>query len=150
MSPLEIRIRELIQPLFDEESLHLVDVEVRGTAGSQVLNVFADTNAGITLAEITRLTREINDLLDIYDVIPGNYRLEVSSPGIRRSLEHLWEFRKNISRKLKVIYEEDAEQRELTGELIAAEDDFITLKVDKKEHQVPRPAIRRALVQLKW
>ena len=150
MDPLISRIKDLIEPLFDGSETHLVDLELRGSDGSRVLNVFADTNRGISMAEITHLTREINDLLDIYDVIPGGYRLEVSSPGIKRSLEHTWEYQKNISRNLKVIVEEDAEQREMTGQLIAVEDDFITLKVKKETVQISRPSIRKAHVQFKW
>ena len=103
------KIKEIIAPLFEGNHLLLVDLELRGNRGSRVLNVYADTMQGITLDEITKLTREINDLLDIHDVIDGAYRLTVSSPGIDRSLQHHWEFEKNIGRNLRIIFEENSE-----------------------------------------
>jgi ribosome maturation factor RimP len=66
MNDTEKEVRELILPLFDGVHLHLIDLELRGKSGSQVVSVYADTREGITLDEITRLTREINDLLDMH------------------------------------------------------------------------------------
>ncbi len=46
------RVRELIRPVFDEQFYHLVDLEMRGSRNNQVLTIYADTEKGITLAEI--------------------------------------------------------------------------------------------------
>ncbi len=145
------RIRSLVQPVFDEEKIYLVDLELRGSSGSQVLKMFADTKDGITLKQITRLTRQINDLLDISEIVEGTYRLEVSSPGIDRPLTQLWEFEKNIGRKLRVITEVDAEEQVFDGTLIAVADDEIKLKdKKKKEITIPWGDVIKARVQLKW
>jgi ribosome maturation factor RimP len=150
MNDTEKKVRELISSLFDDVHLHLVDLEIRGKSGSQVVSVFADTGQGITLDEITRLTREINDLLDMHDVIRGAYRLDVSSPGIDRPLLALWEFEKNIGRDLRVIFEEDNEQKEAAGTLISANEDEIVLKIKKDEIAIPLASIIKARVKLKW
>ncbi len=144
------KIREIIEPLFDEEFLHLIDLELRGTPGSQVLSVYADTEQGITMEEITRLTRDINDLLDMHDVIEGKYRLEVSSPGINHPLKQLWEFRKNIGRKLRVVYEESGEQNEIRGTLESAEESGVVLMREKEEVTIPMQSIINAKVEPKW
>jgi ribosome maturation factor RimP len=150
MNDTEKKVRELILPLFDGVHLHLIDLELRGKSGSQVVSVYADTREGITLDEITRLTREINDLLDMHDVIRGSYRLDVSSPGIDRPLQALWEFEKNIGRNLRVIFEENNEQKEASGTLTLVNEDGISLKIKKEEIKIPMVSIIKAQVKLKW
>lgn len=144
------KIRELILPLFEGEHLHLVDLEVRGKSGSQVISVYADTKEGITLDEITRLTREINDLLDMHDVIQGAYRLDVSSPGVDRPLKALWEFEKNIGRDLRVIFEDNGEESEASGKLSSVDETGVLLKVKNKDVAIPMASIKKAQVKLKW
>lgn len=145
------RVRELIAPLFSEGETHLVEVRLRGAPGSRVLHVTADTEQGISLDEITRLTREIGGVLDEYpNLIRGGYRLEVSSPGVDRPLEHDWEFRKNLSRELKVVYNMDGGEHKVTGTLVAVDAERIIIRRGKGDVNIPRPAIRSARVQLKW
>jgi len=144
------KIKELILPLFQGEHRHLVDLEVRGKSGSQVISVYADTKDGITLDEITRLTREINDLLDTHDVIQGVYRLDVSSPGADRPLKALWEFEKNVGRDLRVIFEDNGEENEATGKLSSVDETRVLLKLKNKDVAIPMASIKKAQVKLKW
>ncbi len=147
---IEEKVREIILPLLEMEQVHLVELEIHGKSGNQVVNIYADTDQGITLAEITRLTREINDLLDMHDVIPGFYRLNVSSPGVDRPLKALWEFRKNLGRELRVVFRENEQEKELTGKLLAAEEERILLQVKDEELSIPTASLIKARVQLKW
>ncbi len=150
MDSLVQKIRELIQPIFDENELYLVDIVLRGQHGSRVLSVYADTKTGITLDQIAFLTREINEILDSQDLIEGAYRLDVSSPGIERILQARWEFEKNIGRNLRVNYEIDAEPQSVTGQLVSVENNQL-LKKDKKEKiAIPMSPISKARVHLKW
>ncbi len=144
------KVRELIAPLFDEQYLHLVDVQLRGHTNNRVLTIFADTEQGITLDEITRLTREISELLDVHDVIPGSFRLEVSSPGVNRPLTQPWQFRKNIGRFLKIKLLESEGKKSLTGQLEAVEEGHIVLKTGKEQRTIPFSAIREARVEIRW
>lgn len=144
------RVRELIRPVFDEQFYHLVDLEMRGSRNNQVLTIYADTEKGITLAEITRLTQEISDILDMHDVIPGSYRLEVSSPGVHRPLRLPWQFRKNIGRWLTVQYLDQDVRREVSGELLEVQEGAIVLRVKQQDVTIPLSAIELAKVKIKW
>lgn len=145
------KVRRLIAPLFDEKYLHLVDIEMRGSGKNQVLSIYADTEKGITLNEITRLTTDISDLLDLHpEVVPGSYRLEVSSPGLDRPLKYLWQYRKNVGRLLKIRYREQEEEKEVVGDLLEVTETDIVLRVKKQEKRIPLQAIERATVKVKW
>ncbi len=150
MNEIVEKVKKIIRPLFDETYYHLVDVELRGSGPSQVLAIYADTDSGITLKEITWLTQQIGDLLDMNDVIPGRYRLEVSSPGIGRPFKYLWQYRKNIGRILNVIYETSPEEKkEVRGTLQSVTEKEITLKVDREEIVIPIDLIIEAKEKLK-
>jgi len=144
------KIRALIAPLFDEQYLHLVDVELRGHRNNRVLTIYADTEQGITLDEITYLTRQISELLDVHDVIPGSFRLEVSSPGVTRPLKFPWQFRKNIGRYLKIKLQDKENSKKISGQLEAVTDDHLILKVGQQQLTIPLTAIQEAKVEIRW
>jgi len=150
MDSLVQKIREMIQPILDENGFYLVDIVLRGQHGSRVLSVYADTKTGIMLDQIAFLTREINDILDSQDMIEGAYRLDVSSPGVDHDLHALWEFEKNIGRNLRVNYEIDAEPLSVTGQLVSVENNQLLIKDKKEKIVIPMNAISKARVHLKW
>src|SRR5713226_8227335 len=77
------RVRALVEPILAEDGLELFDVEF---GGGRVV-ILADRDGGVDLDALTRATRHISDLFDRADPIPGGrYLLEVSSPGLERTL----------------------------------------------------------------
>jgi ribosome maturation factor RimP len=151
MEQIENKLRELIQPIFDEKQIYLVDVRIRGNRGNQIVTVLADTVNGITLEQITALTREINFLLDQHeDLINSRYRLEVSSPGVNRELQFLWEYQKNLGRELNIHYREGDEIVNFSGKLIEIKDNNVTLSHKKENRTIAIEKVVKAKVRLKW
>lgn len=145
------KVKEIIEPVFRQGHYHLVEIELRGTGNNRVLSIYVDTDQGITLKEVTELTREINDLLDIHDLIPGKYRLEVSSPGLTRPLKHLWQFRKNIGRELKIRFTEQPNtQAKLRGELVSVSENEIQVKSGENVISIPYASIVEAKIVIKF
>lgn len=148
MDALVNKIIEIINPVFERDTIYLIDVEFRGKGKNQVLTIYADTEEGITLKQITKLNNEINDLLDIHNVISRTYRLDISSPGIDRPLDHLWQYRKNINRNLQVHYKENDSRKELTGKLKDVNKDEIILEFKKNEIRIPFSTIIKSKVKV--
>ena len=76
------RVRLLIQPLVDDAGVTLYDLEHAGG----VLRITVQQDGGVGIDVIGKLTRKISHLLDEEDPLPGQYTLEVSSPGLERAL----------------------------------------------------------------
>ncbi len=150
MESQEKKLRDLIEPVCERLQVRLVDIELRGHRNNKVLSVFADTELGITMQEITDLTREIEDALDMYDPIEGKYRLEISSPGIKRPLKELWQFRKNINRQLQVRYKTEQGKQNTTAILTEADDDKIVLSKNDQKITIPMDSIEKAMVKTNW
>ncbi len=76
------RVRLLIEPLVDEAGVSLYDLEYTGG----VLRITVQSDGGVDIGTIGKLTRQISHLFDEEDPMPGQYTLEVSSPGLERPL----------------------------------------------------------------
>jgi len=148
MNEIAEKIKELLSPILSREGVHLVDLELRGYTNNQVLSIFVDTDSGITLEQVASITREIEGMLDLEDPIPGRYRLEVSSPGIDRPLTEPWQFRKNIGRWLRVLYNQQDKKLERTGLLKEVKEDRILLADKNEELEIALSQIIKAVIKI--
>jgi ribosome maturation factor RimP len=99
-------LREKIEPLVEEEGLDIVEFKFSGTGSSSVLRIFVDKSGGVTVDQCASLSRKLGDFLDMEDLIPGRYTLEVSSPGLDRPLASGEDFKRKIGEKVKVFLKE--------------------------------------------
>jgi ribosome maturation factor RimP len=144
------RVWELAEPLVLAGGLELVDVQFRPESGRVVLRLLMDRPAGgVTLEELARVSRELGDVLDAHDAVPGRYHLECSSPGLNRPLVREPHYRRAIGQRVRVQTRElIGERRRFRGTLEAVSSEGITLREgDASSVFVPFPAIERANVE---
>lgn len=128
------RVWELSEPLARAAGLELVDVQYRPEGGRLILRVLLDRidggpSAGVTLAELARMSRELGDVLDAHDAVPGRYVLECSSPGVNRPLVKPQHFARAVGQRVQVRMQEPiAGRRQFRGVLCAAADAVITVE----------------------
>jgi ribosome maturation factor RimP len=80
------QIADLAEPVLEELGYRLVRVKVSGRDGGTV-QIMAERPSGeMTVEDCAIISRRLSPVLDAYDPMPGQYRLEVSSPGIDRPL----------------------------------------------------------------
>lgn len=104
---IEQRLREEI----DARGLVLVELKRRGERGSTVIEIIVDAEtADVTLDQLADVNRWAGDLFDeIEEELPSRYRIEVSTPGLSRPLEHHWQYRKNVGRLMKVSFRDETD-----------------------------------------
>ncbi|HTX20084.1 MAG TPA: ribosome maturation factor RimP [Bacteroidota bacterium] len=110
-------LSELVEAALPEIQGFLVDVAVRGERGSSVVEVFIDTDRGVTADECASVSRRLSADLDRLNLIPGRYRIEVSSPGLDRPLKLPRQFSRNIGRHLRVVSQAEGGAAEIDGVL---------------------------------
>jgi ribosome maturation factor RimP len=97
------RVWELAEPLALATGLELVDVQYRPESGRIVLRLLLDRPDGrVTLDELTRVSRDLGDVLDAHDAVPGRYTLECSSPGVNRPLIREAHFQRALGQRIHV------------------------------------------------
>jgi len=144
------RLTATLEPLARSEGLILVEVLLRREPGGQVLRLYVDRpEGGITLDECSMISRQASDLLDVDDIIPGAYNLEVSSPGLTRKLKTLREYELFSGRPAKVTFRQDeGKTQTFKGRLLGIMGQDVLLEVDGKNLAVPFPQVIKARLDL--
>ncbi|MBD3287469.1 hypothetical protein GF337_01585 [candidate division KSB1 bacterium] len=140
-------IRKNIEPVLNAQEVDLIDFELKGGTGNQILRVYVDVEGGIDISLCVELSRQIADRLDVADVMPGKYRLEVSSPGVDRLLESARDFQRNIGRQVLLNLRDGNSEKGIIKEV---DDDNLYLEKDKQEFKYSMDSISSGKIMVQW
>jgi ribosome maturation factor RimP len=137
------RVREIANRVAASSGLEVVDVEFLGGGNARMLRVFldkaaagADPLAGVTHQDCANFSREFGTILDVEDVMPGSYTLEVSSPGLDRKLIKPADFVRFAGSRLKVMTRQPVNNtRHFEGRLETFENGRLTLDLSVASHK---------------
>ncbi len=154
-SPVMARVRELIVPIATDLGLDLYDLEQRGGTLRVTLDTPTGSDAGITLDKLSLASRLVSKELDQHDPIPSRYTLEVTSPGVERTLRHPEHFRRETGKLVAVrLTDVEAADRRVQGVIVSADDTSVTLRLgeaaDAAERVVLYAQIDRARTVFEW
>jgi len=142
------RVWQLAEPLVTHEGLEIVDVEFHRENRGMVLRLYLDRaggEGGVSLDDLTRVSRQLGDILDVHDAVPGSYNLEVSSPGINRRLRRPDHFRRYLGKKIRVRAVEQLNgRRSFVGVLQAVDAEGIAVADAEGSHRIPFVEIAQA------
>lgn len=148
-----MRVWEIATPVVEAEGMEIVDIELRHEGGrrGRTLRLYLDRQGGPSLDDLTQVSRQLSDLLDDHDVVPGEYTLEVSSPGINRLLRKPEHFTRFIGKRIRVRTREMiAGRRSFLGILRGVVEDKIALTQDGTEYQIPFSIIEKSNYEHDW
>lgn len=121
------RVKEIASQAVKDSDIELVHVEIAGVKRDQVFRVYIDKDGGVTLDDCSAISHKIEEVLDAEDFIPSKYVLEVSSPGIERSLYSLADFVKFTGSLAKVKLKTEIDgQKVFVGTITGVEGDEVT------------------------
>ena len=154
-TPVIQRVRALVEPIASDLRLDLYDVEQRGGTMRVTLDTPPGSEGGVDLDQLALATRLISRELDHQDPIPGKYTLEVTSPGLERTLRTPAHFQRELGKKISVrLSNIDADQRRFEGVLVDADETTATFAVgdgdDATRRTVDLDAIDRARTVFEW
>jgi ribosome maturation factor RimP len=147
---LETKIKEIIGPLVNSIGMEIESVKLAKAGRKFLLKVFIEKDGGITVDDCARASREIEALLDVEDVIPYSYVLEVSSPGLDRPLRNPADFKRFSGKTARIVTSRPIEnQTFFIGEIIEAGDDEVVVLLPKdKKTSIPYKDISRARLEV--
>ena len=138
-------LAKLLEPTVERLGYELVDLEVRLGGKGGLVRVFIDKPDGIDLDDCETVSRAVSALLDVEDPVPGNYNLEVSSPGLDRKLTKVEHFQRFEGETVKVQMRFPIEgRRRFRGTLVSSDDENIVVEVDGESHSLPLKTIDTA------
>ena len=138
-------LAKLLEPTVERLGYELVDLEVRLGGKGGLVRVFIDKPDGIDLDDCEAVSRAVSALLDVEDPVPGNYNLEVSSPGLDRKLTKVEHFQRFEGETVKVQMRFPIKgRRRFRGTLVSSDDENIVVDVDGESHSLPLKTIDTA------
>ena len=141
---LETDIKNLVESI----GLHLYDTVIVTENGETIYRVNVMGEGGATLDQCVEATKLISPLLDVTPPVHGEYRLEVSSPGIERKLKSLDHFRFSVGEKVKITLED---KTKLQGTLKSVEaDGRLVVETEEGPREVAFDTVVKAATYFEW
>ena len=138
-------IRDMLAPTVEALGFELLGVEYAPSTGHSLLRLYIDAEKGIGIEDCEAVSREVSALLDVEDPIPGEYSLEVSSPGIDRPLFGAAQFARHVGQQAKVSLRIPQEgRRRLQGRIARVEGGTVVIAEEKAEYAVAEANIEKA------
>lgn len=143
------KIWQLAEPLLEAEHMELIHVECLRAKSRWIVRVYMDKEGGVTLDDCAEISNQLGDILDVNDIPPGPYTMEVSSPGLDRPLTRDKDFLKFRGSRVRVTSRIKLEGiKNFRGTLTDfSEEDgrkYLTVEVAGKIYRIPKDLVVRA------
>jgi ribosome maturation factor RimP len=96
------RLQNLIENVVAAEGMELVELEYKGSSRQSILRIYIDKPGGITHSDCELVSNQVGPLMEVEDLIPGSYTLEVSSPGLTRKLTKVVDYQRYQGRLVRI------------------------------------------------
>ena len=162
------QVRAIADRVAASYGLEIFDVQFRREGGGMVLRIRIDrpgpaatAEESVSVGDCARVSRDLSAILDVDDVVPTAYTLEVSSPGLDRPLTRADDYRRFAGRRAKLVMREAVDgQMFFKGRLDGIETDndhgdrgrdvVIIVSDDGRSHRVPIGVITRANLEVEF
>jgi ribosome maturation factor RimP len=153
MDAILTRVWELAIPVAQAEGMEIVDIEFRheGSRGGRVLRLYMDKDGGPNVDDLSRVSRQLSEMLDVQDTIDSAYTLEVSSPGINRPLKRPEHFARFVGKRIRIRTRELIDgRRSFVGVLDEVGGNSVRLTQEGKQYWIPFSMIEKSNYEHDW
>jgi|TARA_R110002124_G_scaffold165695_7_gene333082 ribosome maturation factor RimP len=138
-------LHALIEPVVAAMGFELWGIDHLSQGKNSRLVIYIERESGVSVEDCADISRQVSAVMDVEDPIPGEYRLEVSSPGMARPLYSLDQFTRfqghHVALKLRTAFDG---RRKYQGLLVGVEGDEVLLQLDGEEYCFPIESIDSA------
>ena len=143
----EARKEGLLQTILEKYGVEIYDVEYVKEGSDYYLRAYIDKPEGVNIIDCENVSRALSDALDKEDFIPDAYILEVSSPGLGRTLKKDKHLAKSIGQEVEIkLFKAIDKCKEFSGILESFNEESIVIREGETERTFERSAI--ALIRL--
>jgi ribosome maturation factor RimP len=143
-------LRENIASIVENAGVHLVDLNIVKSRNSVTVEVFVDTEQGITVDELASVHSLVRPALEQWSDDPDSIIVEVSSPGLDQPLRFPWQYVRHTGRTLAVTYSVEDSPVSVTGIMSGVTDESVELECNSDIIKIPFGLIQKAMVQISF
>lgn len=155
MLHLKDKIIEVIQPELDAMGVELVDIDFSGIGKKSVIRLYIDAKnansdrCNVSIGDCEKVSKSIQRLLEVEELVKGDYTLEVSTPGLERPLVKLADYQRFAGKLCKVILKPDATKLDskescFNARIKGTEGELVRFDLDGEERTVNIDDIKKA------
>lgn len=146
------RVRRLIEETVQSQGYELVEAELKGSGKNSILRIFIDRPSGISHRDCELVSEQVGTVLDVEDLIPSSYTLEVSSPGLDRKLVKESDYTRFDGKLARVQTRIPLNQQKVfRGRLNGVHDGKVRLELPKGDLlEIPLDVIQEARLEFDW
>src|SRR5215469_11797167 len=146
------RVRRLIEETVQSQGYELVEAELKGSGKNSILRIFIDKPSGISHRDCELVSEQVGTVLDVEDLIPSSYTLEVSSPGLDRKLVKESDYTRFDGKLARVQTRIPLNrQKVFRGRLQGLHDGKVRLELPKGDLlEIPLDVIQEARLEFDW
>ncbi len=144
-------MKDIAERILASLGMELVDIEYKREGRQMILRFFIDKRGGISLDDCADVSRELSAILDVEDIVPGKYILEVSSPGLNRPLKSESDYLRYLGKLIKIktfepLPDESGNKRKtFLGELTGFADGVVKMHLrEGQDAQIPIDKVAKA------
>jgi len=142
-----MNLEDSIKLAAESLGVQVYDIVTTREHDDNIYRVSITSKDGITLDKCAEVSRMISPILDLDEPLGGNYKLEVSSPGIERKLKNKQHFMASIGAKVRI---KNLETDVFKGELLSADENKIIIKTEFGEEELEYGSILSASTYFEW
>ena len=132
----EAKFEQILLPITEKIGVQIYDVEYVKEGTDWYLRAYIDKEGGVTIDDCEKVSREVSEVMDQEDFIEDAYILEVSSPGLGRTLKKDKHLEKSIGQKVEIkTYKPIEKQKEFSGVLEKFDSESITISMEETVKQ---------------
>jgi len=154
MSEAAEQIRQILDPILLSMGLDLWDLEFQKQGPKWLLRVYIDREigGGVTLQDCETVSRDLSAALDVEDIIAHAYTLEVSSPGLDRTLSKPEHFIRFAGSAVKIkTYQAINDEKVFRGKLLGMADSVVTIELEAGTVlEIPMTNITKASLEVEF
>jgi ribosome maturation factor RimP len=146
------KIEEVAKRVAESEGLEVVEVEVKGGGNNRLVRIAIDKPEGVTHGDCELISHQVGTILDVEDIVPGRYTLEVSSPGVERKLMKPQDYERFQGKKARITLREPVEGRKnWEGTLAGYAGGAVMVEIEPgKTREFPLNQIQKANLKFEW
>ena len=141
----ERQLARLLEPSITAMGLQLWGIEQFSQGKHSLLRIYIESDEGVSIEDCERVSKQVSGILDVEDPIPGDYTLEVSSPGAERRLFSLDQFEAFQGSEVSIKFRRLVDgRRKIIGRIIKVGDDRVIVGDQDSDLSCPFDAIEKA------
>jgi ribosome maturation factor RimP len=143
---LKTEIEQLTEPIVIQEGFDLIEIKLSRFRRNYRLQIFVDSDHGVTLGDCASLSQLIGAALDIGDVMDARYILEISSSGLDRPLHSKRDFQRKIGKDMIIDLVDAGGPRSVAGKLTGITGDTLVIAGDAGEEKISLTEVQQGKI----